>query len=50
MTRGEPSLETLWLQNIRTMDKVQRTDPSNTAPSSKAFREELAVALTTLCN
>jgi hypothetical protein len=23
MTREEPSLETSWLQNIRTMDKVQ---------------------------
>jgi hypothetical protein len=27
-TREEPSLETLWLKNIRTMDKVQITDPS----------------------
>jgi hypothetical protein len=35
MTREEPSLETLWLQNIETMDKVQSTDRSNTAPSSK---------------
>jgi hypothetical protein len=26
MTREEPSLETLWLENIRTMDKVQKTD------------------------
>jgi hypothetical protein len=29
MTREEPSLETLWLQNIRTMGKVQVTDRSN---------------------
>jgi hypothetical protein len=28
MTTEEPSLETLWLKNIRTMDKVQITDPS----------------------
>jgi hypothetical protein len=27
MTREEPSLETLWLQNIRTMDKVQKQIP-----------------------
>jgi hypothetical protein len=26
--REEPSLETLWLQNIETMDKVQRIDRS----------------------
>jgi hypothetical protein len=41
MTRQEPSLETLWLQNIKTMDKVQIIDRSNTAPSSKTFRDEL---------
>jgi hypothetical protein len=35
MTREEPSLETLWLQNIRTMDKVQKIDRSNTALPSK---------------
>jgi hypothetical protein len=29
MTRKEPSLETLWLQNIEMMDKVQRIDRSN---------------------
>jgi hypothetical protein len=40
MTREQPSLETLWLQNIETMDKVQRIDCSNTAPSSKTFRDE----------
>jgi hypothetical protein len=28
MKREEPSLETLWLKNIRTMDKVQITDCS----------------------
>jgi hypothetical protein len=28
ITREEPSLETLWLKNIRTMDKVQITDCS----------------------
>jgi hypothetical protein len=32
--------ETLWLQNVETMDKVQRIDRSNTAPSSKTFRDE----------
>jgi hypothetical protein len=40
MTREEPSLETLWLQNIETVDEVQRIDRSNTAPSSKTFRDE----------
>jgi hypothetical protein len=40
MTREEPSLETLWLQNIRMMDKVQIIDHSNTTPSSKTFRED----------
>jgi hypothetical protein len=41
MTREEPSLKTLWLKNIGTMDKVQKkTDRSNTAPSSKTFRDE----------
>jgi hypothetical protein len=29
MTREEPSLEMLWLQNIETMHKVQRTDRHN---------------------
>jgi hypothetical protein len=43
MTREEPSLETLWLQNIRLMDKVQIIDRSNTAPSSKTFRDEFRV-------
>jgi hypothetical protein len=41
MTREEPSLETLWLQNIRTMDKVQIIDRGNTAPSSKTFGDEV---------
>jgi hypothetical protein len=40
MTREQPSLETLWLQNIETIEKVQRTGRSNTAPSSKTFRDE----------
>jgi hypothetical protein len=40
MTREEPSLETLWLQNIRMTDEVQIIDRSNTAPSSKTFRDE----------
>jgi hypothetical protein len=31
MTREEPSLETLWLQNIETMDKVKITDRRKTA-------------------
>jgi flagellar biosynthesis/type III secretory pathway M-ring protein FliF/YscJ len=38
--RLEPSLETLWLQNIETMDKVQRIDRSCSVPSSKTFRDE----------
>jgi hypothetical protein len=42
MTTEEPSLETLWLQNIRTMNKVQIIYYSNTAPSSKTFRDELS--------
>jgi hypothetical protein len=29
-----------WLQNIRTMDKVQIIDRSNTAPLSKTFTDE----------
>jgi ethanolamine utilization cobalamin adenosyltransferase len=48
MTREEPSLETLWLKIYKhthtrktMMDKVQITDHSNTAPSSKTFRDEL---------
>jgi hypothetical protein len=32
MTREEPSLEILWLQNIRTMDEVQIIDRSNATP------------------
>jgi hypothetical protein len=35
------NVETLWLRNIRTVDKVQITDHSNIAPSSKTFRDEL---------
>jgi hypothetical protein len=31
MTREEPSLETLWLQNIRTMDKVQIIERRNSS-------------------
>jgi hypothetical protein len=34
MTREEPSLETLWLQDVRTMDKVQIMDRSNWKYSS----------------
>jgi hypothetical protein len=40
MTREEPSLETLWLKNIGTMDEVQKIDCNNTTPSSKTFRDE----------
>jgi hypothetical protein len=39
-TREEPSLETLWLINMETMEKVQKIDRSYTAPSSKTFRDE----------
>jgi hypothetical protein len=35
MKREEPSLEMLWLQNIRMMDKVQIIDRSDTAPRQK---------------
>jgi hypothetical protein len=38
--REDPSLETLWLKNVRTIDKVQITDCSFTAPSSKTFGDE----------
>jgi hypothetical protein len=41
MTREEPSLETLWLKNFRTVDKVQIIDHSNTALLSKTFRNEM---------
>jgi hypothetical protein len=41
MTREEPSLETLWLKNIRKMDKVQNADPSNTA-HRQTFIDEIA--------
>jgi hypothetical protein len=41
MMREEPSLEMSWLQNIRTIDKAQIIDRSNTAPSSKTFRDKL---------
>jgi hypothetical protein len=34
MNREEPSLETLWLKNIRTLDKVQITDRSKNASTS----------------
>jgi hypothetical protein len=43
-TREEPSLQTLWLKNI-TMDKVQIIDRSNTAPSSKKFRDNNIISL-----
>jgi hypothetical protein len=45
MTREEPSLETLWLKNIGTMNKVQKIDRRKTAPSSKTFRDESACIL-----
>jgi hypothetical protein len=32
MTREKPSFETLWLQNIETMDQVQRLDRGNIRP------------------
>jgi hypothetical protein len=37
ITREEPSLETLWLKNIRMMDKVQITDPSKKCSPSLAI-------------
>jgi hypothetical protein len=40
MVREEPSLETLWLKDIRMMDKVQITVRRTTVPSSKTFRGE----------
>jgi hypothetical protein len=42
MMREEPSLETFWLKNIGKIEKVQKIDRSNKAPSSKTFRDELA--------
>jgi hypothetical protein len=38
MTREEPSLEMLRLQNKRTMDKVQITDRSSKKQTRKVFR------------
>jgi hypothetical protein len=43
--RDGSSLETMWLQNVETIDKVQRIDSSNTAPSSKTFRDELFIKM-----
>jgi hypothetical protein len=40
MRKNHP-LKRSGLENIRVMDKVQKIDPSNTAPSSKTFRDEL---------
>jgi hypothetical protein len=40
MMKEEPSLEMLWLKNIRMMNKFQITVRSNTAPSSKTFIDE----------
>jgi hypothetical protein len=45
MTREELSLEKLWLKNIRTMDKVQITDRSNTV---SIFRAEM-LKMETVC-
>jgi hypothetical protein len=35
------AIKPLWMKNIGTMDKVQKVDRSNTAPSSETFRDEL---------
>jgi hypothetical protein len=43
MTREEPTLETMCLQNTETMYKDQRVERSNTAPSSKTFSDEQTV-------
>jgi hypothetical protein len=40
VSREEPSLEMLWFKNKETMEKVQNLKSSNTAPSSKTFRDE----------
>jgi hypothetical protein len=45
----EPSLEMLFLQNLGTMDKVQIIDCSNTAPSSKTFRDEPSLVFFSHC-
>jgi hypothetical protein len=45
-TREEPFFETLWFKNKETMEKVQNLKSSNTAPSSKTFRDELPLVLT----
>jgi hypothetical protein len=41
MTREEPSLETLWLQNIGTMDKVQLIDRSSLNGSIRSRYAEI---------
>jgi hypothetical protein len=48
VSREEPSLETLWLRNMETMEKVQKIDRSYTAPSSKTFRDTSSRYLRTL--
>jgi hypothetical protein len=47
MTREEPSLETLWLQNIRTMDKVQIIDRSK---RSLTYNKEIPFLIINILN
>jgi hypothetical protein len=30
----------LWFKNLKAMDKVEKTDSSNAAPSSQKFKDE----------
>jgi hypothetical protein len=41
MMMEELSLETLWFKNKETIQKGQNLKSSNTAPSSKTFRDEM---------
>jgi hypothetical protein len=45
MTNEEPSLETLWLQNIRTVDKVQIIDRSKHFISFRIIPHKLTYKL-----
>jgi hypothetical protein len=48
VSRKEPSLETLWFKNKETLEIVQNLKSSNTAPSSKTFRDEVPFPFRTL--
>jgi hypothetical protein len=48
MTREEPSLKTLWLRNMGTIDKVQKIDCGNKTSSSKTFRGNFLISSATI--